>query len=172
MSTYWLTRTAMFLALTVLCQSLRVMLPLPPTFSFFVIGSLVNACLLTTARMLGITSALIICCIAPVIAYFQHMLPVPLLIIPVAAGNALMVFIYLSYNSTRIWSAISLAALGKMILLYTSVLWLLTNFIKLPSRAAELVIFVMGWPQLVTVITGGFLAQLVVVRLARRNITK
>lgn len=159
-----LTRTALLLALTILFQSLRLIIPLPPYFSTLMIGSLVNTCLLVALQTIGLSSALVLVVITPVVAYFQQLLPLPLLIIPVALGNAIYVLLYRSTWRLGQWPAVGLAALGKMTFMYIAFTWLLT-FIAIPPKLAAGLMFNMSWPQFVTGVIGGLLAEIVVKRI-------
>ena len=49
-----LVRGAMLIALTVVLQSLRLFIPLPPMASMFFIGTLVNMMLAVTVRLAGL----------------------------------------------------------------------------------------------------------------------
>lgn len=161
-----LARAALLLALTIVLQSLRLIVPLPPFFTTFVIGSFVNACLLIAVETAGLGAALVIAAVAPIVAYLQQLLPLPVFILPVAAGNVVYVLLF---RLGRGWSragAIGLSAVGKTALLYFSFVWLLT-LINLPPRLAQGLLFVMSWPQLVTTLLGGVLATVVVRRLNR-----
>ena len=72
----WITRTAILLALTVLFQSLRVLIPvMPADVSQYVVGSLVNLCLILAAVTVGIKGGMVIAVVAPVIAFIQDSLP-------------------------------------------------------------------------------------------------
>ena len=156
-----MTRTALLLAVALLCQTLRFFLPVPVIFSTFIIGALVNACLLIALQSVGLGPALLIACVTPVVAYFQQLLPIPLFILPVAAGNSL--YIWLFQRLLRIgpvMPAIGGAALGKTAFFYLAFFWLLT-LIQLPPAMTAAVMFVMSWPQLVTGVLGGLLAHLI-----------
>ena len=54
-----LVRGAMLIALTVVLQSLRLFIPLPPMASMFFIGTLVNMMLAVTVRLAGLKPALL-----------------------------------------------------------------------------------------------------------------
>lgn len=151
------TRTALLLALTVVLQSLRLFIPVPPVFSTFVIGSFVNACLLVSTEQGGLRPALLIAIVAPLVAWFQQLLPVPLLVLPVIAANIAYVAIFSYFLSKQRWLGLIAAAICKTILLYISVSYLLT-VIVLPPKVAAGITFVMSWPQLVTAVLGGILA--------------
>ena len=165
METRWLTRTALLLAITLLFQSLRLIFPIPPIASIFLIGSLVNASLLISAQMIGWHSALCIAILAPLVAYAQHMLPVPLFILPVALGNIGIVAVFLILLSRGWFIALISGAVSKALILYGSISWLLSSFVKLPPKTVSAMLFAMSWPQFVTAVVGGFLAHFIVMRL-------
>ena len=162
-----LTRTALLLALTLLFQSLRLTIPLPVLMSTFLIGTLVNACLLIAAETIGLRAALFISVMAPVVAYMQQLLPLPIFILPVLAGNAVYVVLFLAIFRWRRWLAILTAGFGKTAVLYGFFSWMLT-WIAVPGPMAAGLLFVMSWPQLGTAIAGGFLAGVIVQRVGSR----
>ena len=159
-----ITRTALLLALTLLFQSLRLLIPLPPFLSMFIIGSLVNSSLLIAGEKVGLYPALTIAAVAPVVAYFQLLLPLPVFIIPVALGNAVYIYLFLFASKWGRTPGTVLATLGKTVLLYAAFTWLLT-FIAIPPKLAAGIMLAMSWPQLVTGALGGLLASLVVKRI-------
>lgn len=159
-----LTRAALLLALTLLFQSLRLFIPIPAFFSTFLIGSLVNACFLTAAEKTGLIPALLIAAIAPVIAYFQQMLPLPPLIFPVALGNMLYIALYFYTARFRRDLAILLAAAGKAGFLFGAFTWLV-HLLAIPPKMATALLFVMSWPQVVTGVIGGVLMLLIIKRI-------
>lgn len=161
-----LARTALLLALTLLFQSLRLIIPLPLLISTFIIGSLVNTCLLMAVEMSGLRSAVVISLVAPCVAYFQQMLPLPIFILPVAIGNLLYSSIFWLSRKWKNWQRIFLSALGKTVFLYLSFVWLLT-FIAIKGKIAAGILFVMSWPQLVTTTAGGFLAVIISQRIKK-----
>lgn len=153
-----LTRTGLLLALTLVFQSLRFLIPLPPWMSTFLIGSLVNAALLVALQALGMRSALLIACVTPVVAWLQQLLPLPVFILPVAVGNSL--YIWLFFRLRRAgpeWLAVGSAALGKAAFFFLAFRGLL-SMLELPPALSAAILFVMGWPQLVTGLIGGFIA--------------
>ena len=160
-----LTRAALLLALTLLFQSVRFIIPVPPFFSTMIIGTLVNACLIVTLELVGFWPAAFIACVTPLVAYFQQLLPIPPLILPVACGNLLFVSLFfLLKKQFGQWAAVVGAAAGKAIFLYSAFTWMLT-WLGVPSALASALLFVMSWPQLVTGIAGAILAGMVVRRL-------
>ena len=116
------TRAALLLSLTILFQSLRLFIPMPPVFSTFLIGSLVNACLLVTVETVGLWPALMIGAAAPVVAWFQQLLPVPVFIFPVALANLVYVTIFFTLRNKMPWFGLVAAAAAKTLLLYMTIL--------------------------------------------------
>ena len=163
-----LTRAALLLALTVVLQSLRLFIPVPPFFSTFIIGSLVNACLLVALELAGLGAAAVIALVAPPVAWLQGLLPLPVLIVPVAAANLLYVLLFRAVLPRSRPLAIGLAAAGKTAFLFGAFTWLL-SFISLPPPLAAGLMFAMSWPQLFTTVMGGGLAAIVVKRMERFN---
>ena len=66
-----LVRGAMLIALTVVLQSLRLFIPLPPMASMFCIGTLVNMMLAVTVRLAGLKPALLAVVLLPFFAYLH-----------------------------------------------------------------------------------------------------
>ena len=153
-----LTRTGLLLALTLVFQSLRFLIPLPPWMSTFLIGSLVNAALLVALQALGLRSALLIACVTPVVAWLQQLLPLPVFILPVALGNSLYIWLFSRLRRAGPeWLAVGCAVLGKAAFFFLAFRGLL-SMLELPPALSAAILFVMGWPQLVTGLIGGFIA--------------
>lgn len=159
-----LTRTALLLAVTLIFQSLRFFIPIPVYASTFVIGSLVNACLLITVESAGLIPAVFLSVIAPTVAYFQQLLLLPIFIFPVALSNISYVGLYNAMLRWGKYKAACAAAISKTILLYFIFMWLL-SWIQIPAKAAAGLMFVMSWPQLVTGFLGAALSGAVIKRL-------
>jgi len=166
----WITRTAVMLALTVLFQSLRLIIP--ALGNQFIVGSLVNLALIVAAMTIDIKGGLVIAVLAPVIAFMQGQLPLFLMIIFVAAGNAVIVIAYaLLYRESFMSKIIALVvgAVAKFITLYVLVVvigipWL---FSGIGEKAKTALSINFSWPQLVTAAIGGVLALLVIPLLRR-----
>ena len=166
-----LTRTGLLLALLLAVQSLRLVMPLPPFITMFGIGSAVNACLLTAALFVGLRAALFMSVVAPIVAWLQQMLPLPVLIVPVAAANMVYVVVFsLLYRQQRHnYLAIAAAAPAKMAAMYLAADWLL-RLVQLPDAIAKLLRLMFSWPQLVTGVIGGALCLLIVGRLRKTGV--
>lgn len=163
MTTKIITRAALLLALTLVFQSLRFVIPITPFASTFVIGSLVNASLLVAAELTGLLPAAVIAVTAPITAYFQQLLPLPVFIFPVAGGNLVFICVYYFCLKKR-WLAVIAAASLKTAALYFSFLYLL-SLLTIPAKMSANLLFIMSWPQMITGVMGGLLAALIVRRL-------
>lgn len=159
-----LTRTALLLALTLTFQSLRYFIPIPMFLSTFLIGSLVNTCLLVALEIVGVKAAVFIAILAPVVAYFQQLLPLPIMILPVALGNALYIGVFLWGKKWQSWLRIGTAGLSKAVFMYSAFSWLLM-LLAIPGKLAASLLFIMSWPQFVTGVMGGIFAGILKKRL-------
>lgn len=157
-------RAALLLALLLVVQSLRFVVPLPPFVSMFAIGTLVNACLLISLEVAGWRLTMLSAFIAPVIAYMQQVLPLPILIFPVATANLAYITGYAALRRQNIWLGIALATAGKAALLWTSMNLLLAG-LELPPAVATILQNMMGASQLVTGLGGGMLCVLLMRRM-------
>ncbi len=169
MSRTKITRAGMLLALLLAVQALRLVIPLPPFITMFGIGSAVNACLLVAALYVGVRTALLMAVVAPTVAYLQQMLPVPVLIVPVAAANAVYILAFAVLYRKSPYLAVGVAALAKMAGMYVAIDWVL-QFVALPERIAALLKMMLSWPQLVTGVLGGALCLVIVARLGKTGL--
>ena len=167
MATKKLTYSALILALALVFQSLRLIVPIPPVIAPFIIGSLVNACLLIATTAVGLKSGLIISLITPFVAYIQGQLPLPLFIVPVFIGNGLLVSCYWLLERKARMAAVVVAAVAKTSALFIMFSALLA-FISLPDKLATALMFSMSWPQLVSGIAGGVIAIIVLFRINQK----
>lgn len=163
-----LTRASLVLAVMLMMQSLRLVLPLPAFVSMFVIGSIVNACLLMSLEVAGWRLALLAACIAPVVAYIQQALPLPVLILPVVLANIAYMAGYLVLRRRSRWGGIALATVSKVVLLWIAVGALLQS-IELPAMGVVILRNMLGGAQIVTGLAGGILCIVLVNKLQKIN---
>ncbi|MDU2066006.1 MAG: hypothetical protein E6713_14365 [Sporomusaceae bacterium] len=156
-----LVRGSLLLALALVFQSLRLMIPIPPMFTTFLIGTLVNSVLLFACEMVGLRAALFIAWITPLVAFAQQMLPLPVFILPVALANSVFLLSFYGLRHRASWLRLLGAATLKTVMMYSSFVWLL-SFLTLPAPAAKAILFVMSWPQFITGVGGGILALFLV----------
>lgn len=162
-----LVYTALLLALALTMQSLRFFIPLPAVLTTFLIGSLVNACILIAVDTAQLTGAILIAVVTPVMAYVQQLLLIPLFILPAALGNSFLAILYWLLRRRPTGIRICLAAAGKTILIYGCFVWLL-SLLAFPVPIAKALLFVMSWPQFVTGVVGGCMAVILIKRLPVR----
>lgn len=156
-----MVRGAMLLAVALVAQELRLILPLPPIISIFVIGTMLNAVMVIAVRFAGLTSGLIIATVLPVVAYLQGHLLVPIMIPVVVFGNLVLVTICGKWWGKGV---IFFGPVFKTIALYYGSLIVLSKF-GIQQRVADVILISMGWPQLITSILGIILATEVEKRL-------
>ncbi len=160
--TRYITTTAVFLALAVAFQSLRLILPASSIFGLInvqqlVIGCLVNLTIFLSAWLVGFWSAAALSVLTPFIAFFQGAVPIVPMIAAIAIGNlTLSLFAYL-LRDKRVISLI-IASVAKF-----SVLFALVTYVVIPvfvSAPAIKTVLSAGfsWPQLITGLGGGILA--------------
>ncbi|WP_182185449.1 hypothetical protein [Pectinatus frisingensis] len=149
-----LNRTALLLALIIVFQSLRLFLPIPFFVSVYIIGSLVNACFLLAAATIGCRFALILAVIAPIVAYMQKALPLPILILPIAAANLSYIAGYLMFFAKSRILAISMASIAKFVIIYLTVIGII-QYLGVTGKTSVMLTMMLGWPQLITGFTGG-----------------
>lgn len=159
----FITRTAMLLALTVVFQMVGRLIP----NNNFVVGPLVNACLLVSTVLGGIWSGIIISVVSPFTSLINNHAPVApalMLFAPVvAAGNAVLVLSF--YFIKKYWVAwgeytgILIGAVLKFFVLYSGIILFLRTF-SFP-KFAQTLIYLFGLPQLLTALAGGIIALVV-----------
>ncbi|TDX52325.1 ECF transporter S component [Orenia marismortui] len=154
--TKWLSRTAMLLALTLVVQILG--------FPIYITGPLINMMLLLATMLIGLGSGVLIGGLTPWIALVRGILPPPLApVIPfIIASNILFVLIYHLLDSKNKYLGIIIASLFKFLVLSIAVKFL----IDVPAKIAQL----MQTPQLITALTGGFLALFIFTYIMKTNL--
>jgi hypothetical protein len=148
-----LARGALLLALTAALQvSGRYLTSLMGPANIFIVGTLVNACLLIAVDVTGIGIASVIAFAAPVTALLTGA-PIPLPFLPfIGAGNFLLVL--MSYLFRRKAVGVIVGAAAKFLFLFGAV----SMFLRLgglPDVAAGILYFTFSWPQLATALLGG-----------------
>ena len=168
-SIYWITETAVMLALLVCLQALT------KPMGQLVTGSCVNVVLAVYALVGGLSCGLVVAFFSPVLAYLLGIAPQILTVPAIMLGNAVfVVLLALLADKTGkkilkqviAWIA---AAVGKFAVLYAVVVWLIcgvmsesllaAGVMKPPMLKALPAMF--SWPQLITALIGGALALLI-----------
>jgi hypothetical protein len=121
-------------------------------------GSIVNALLILSLVILGREAAILIAFLPSVVSLFLGFLPLVLApFLPfIITGNIILVLVFGFLRKKNYWLAMVSAGFLKFVFLAVSSSVIINLFIKGP--AAKQLVFMMSWPQLLTVICGGFLA--------------
>ena len=152
MNTKRLVVGALLVAIAVILQASRLIMPLPPLLTTFIIGTLVNMMLVLCVRLNGFTSAAVLSILLPIFAYMQGQLLLPMLIPVVALGNVLFAYFVerlksgvLGYIIPPVVKAVSMCASAYVVI----------AFLGIESVAMQKgILFAMSVPQLVTGFTG------------------
>ena len=159
----WVAQTGIFLALLIVAQ-----LVTRPFGNSILTGSLNNMLFILTVMICGISSALILSAISPVIAFLMGMAPfwpfIPVIIIGNMALVALWYFIALKEaDSGKLRQIIALvfAALVKFCILFFGIVHIVVPLILgLEGPQAAAVSAAFSYPQIITAAIGGVLALL------------
>ena len=153
---------AMFLALAFLLQSLRLLIPMMPgPVYMFLIGSLLNMVMALAIWRTRTRWAAIIGVLLPIGAFFQGQLPVAPMIPVVATGNAVFTLAAFVLGPRR---RAYFAPLLKAAVLFIGT-QLILRMLDLPAPMANVLTFMMSWPQIVTGCIGIFLSRILLKRL-------
>lgn len=157
---------AFFLAIAVLLQSLRLLMPMiPGPVNMFLIGSLVNMTLVMAVVYTGKVQLAALGLLLPCIAFFQGALPLVLMIPVVGIGNLLYAaIVFWLWKKPAVYMAAFLKA-GAL----TAGTWLVLLAVQVPGKMGTALSFMMGWPQIITGILGILLAKYLLQRLPARR---
>lgn len=163
----FITRTALLLALVVAVQMAGRLLP----NNNFIVGPLVNACLLVSTALAGVWSGIIISVVSPFSSLINNHAPVAAALLPfapfVAAGNAIFVLSFYLLRKKSAAAGIGIGAVLKFAFLYFAIRLFLRMFEF--SKFAKVLTALFSWPQLITALLGGVIALAVIKAL--KNIT-
>lgn len=176
----WITQTAAMLALLIGLQWAGSMIP-QPMVKQLVTGTCVNCVLAVTVLTAGWRSGITVAAISPVCAFLLGIAPNLIAVIPIMFGNALYItqlYMILADRTTPFWRkpyALITAALAKFGVMNFLIAEVICGMLKdrlLGQTLGDTVILTEGmlkklpamfsWPQLVTALTGGMLALLIV----------
>jgi hypothetical protein len=166
----WLTRTAVMMALLIALQALTKPL------GQLVTGSCVNAVLVVTVLVAGMSGGVTVALLSPIFAWLLGIAPQIVTVPAIMAGNAAYVVLLgllLAGNEKdfpRQISALATAATAKFVVLHLLVRYVICGLLadvllaqgvlKAPMLQALPAIF--SWPQLITALIGGAVALLIV----------
>lgn len=162
-----LVRAAMLLALTVVFQSMgRFLTPYMGQYNNFVVGPLVNACLMVAAAFTGLWGAGFIALAAPFFAIMTGaQLPLPFAPF-IGIGNLVIVVIFYIFINRSKTAGIIIGSVAKFAFLYAAIS-VFVRMSEMKPKQKMALLFSFGWPQLVTALIGGLLAVIIIRSLKR-----
>lgn len=163
-----ITGTAMLLAIALMVQSLRLIFPIPPQVSMFVIGTIVSATYVLATWRYSWKAGLVIAWITPIVAYAQGMLPIAPLVIVTGLGTTVYVLLVHWLRDKAKWLMIGVAAISRMVVLYCGALALLYLW-NITGPKAMTLLLVFSWPQLITSSLGIMIALVIMRRMSGQN---
>lgn len=162
--TLWITRTAVLVALLVVLQAVTASLG-----NVLITGSIVNLLLIVSVMTCGLASGLSVAVISPIIAKLIGIGPLWVLIPFIAAGNVILVLLWHFVGNLHIKhryaaniAALIAAAAGKFSVLYLGIVKIAVPLLlNLPEQQAKVISNMFSLTQLVTALTGGFIAFMI-----------
>lgn len=151
-----LTRTAVLLAVVVVVQMVGRSIP----NNNFIVGPLVNMCLLIAAMTAGLGGGMAIAVLSPFTSLINNNAPIAAALLPfapvIAISNVIFVLVFcFLFNKNKYIGVISAAVL-KFAFLFLAIR-LFLNIFAFP-KFAEKLIALFSFPQLITALVGGFIA--------------
>ena len=162
--TLWITRTAVFIALLIVLQAATA-----PLGNVLITGSIVNLLLIVSVMTCGLASGLSVAVISPIIAKLIGIGPLWVLIPFIAAGNIILVLLWHFVGTRNIKSknaayiaALIAAAAGKFCILYIGIVKIAVPLLlNLPEQQTKVISNMFSLTQLVTALTGGVIAVMI-----------
>lgn len=144
MKTNILTRTALLLALAIAVQQFKIQ---------WLTGPAINAILIMAVGYAGIYSGVLLGILTPILAFTQGIMPLMIVVPFIMGGNVLYCLGYYLLQKKNGLLGICLGALLKF-----SFFALAVNFIiEVPPKVS----YALGVPQLITALTGGVIAWVI-----------
>ena len=179
LKTRWITETAVMLALLICLQWAGSLIPHQMTKQL-VTGTMVNCVLAVTALLVGMSSGITVALISPVCAFLLGIAPNFITVAPIMAGNVCYVVLLRLIGGSDgkpLWkqgAALACAAAVTVAVRYLLVAKVICGVAAeglLGKKLGEIVVLappmlkmlptMFSWPQLVTAVSGGILALLI-----------
>jgi uncharacterized membrane protein len=160
----WITQTGIFLAILIVAQAVTRVFG-----TQFVTGSINNMLFVLAVMLCGLSSAMVLGVVSPVLATVLGIGPLWPFIPVIIAGNIIFVLLwhFVAFRheepgKARQIAALVTAALVKFGVLYLGIVHLVVPVIMgLPEPQASTVSALFSWPQIVTAVIGGGIAVLI-----------
>ncbi len=156
-----LSRTALLLAVVVVIQMVGRSLP----NNSFIVGPLVNMCLLVAAITAGIGGGIAISVLTPFTSLIGNNAPIAAALLPfapvIAVSNVILVLVFYFFYKKNKYIGVVCAAGLKFVFLFFSIRLFINIFDF--SKFAEKLVTLFSWPQLITALIGGFVALPIII---------
>ncbi|HEX9062355.1 MAG TPA: ECF transporter S component [Clostridia bacterium] len=166
----FITRTALFIALTVVFQFIGR--SIPGEVGSFITGPLVNCCIFVSTALLGVWGGVIVSVLAPFSSIINNHAPIAgilILFTPfIAVGNAILAVCFNWLNKKNVYLSVVAASALKFAFLAASInMFIKINTQKDVQEFTGKLVRLFTWPQLLTALVGGFIAIAVIKRLEK-----
>lgn len=166
MKTRDITGAALLLALALVGQNIRLILPMPFFLSMFIVGTCVCTCLVLASWRYGLWAGILIAVVTPIVAFLQDMIKFIPFIPLVAFGNVVYVLCaYLLRSQSFAIKIVGPTVLKAGLMTVGTFFLLQTLHISEPMKSA--ILLTMSWPQLITGAAGIMIASFLMHRLAK-----
>lgn len=163
-----LARIAILLAIAVVVQQLRILLPIPTPITTLMIGTIVNCILILAVQFTSLSWALRLALVLPCIAFVQGHLFATFQIPIVFISNGLYVWVYSKLQKK---SVLIIAPLVKTLAMAVGIV-IVVKLFGMDNRIISNLIFIMCWAQFITGILGLALARVIDNRMEGYNKNK
>lgn len=149
-----LVRAALFLAIALIVQSVRLFLPLPPVASMLLVGTVVNLSLCLTAWGSGLLYAGILSLLLPLVAYIQgHLLFAPMIVVVFVGNLVFCLALHAAQKGENSWKSLAFPPLLKAVVLWSGT-GIAAGLFHFPESVQRFLQISMGLPQWTMAVLG------------------
>lgn len=167
-----LSKSALLLAIAIVFQLIGRTIP---EINQFLVGPIINAVLLLSVYICGVKWGVLTAALTPILAWLVGQLAAPMApFIPfIIIGNIIYVMLFGAIRGKRygIYMGIILGSFAKFLFLSLSASHLVKLLkIGIPIKVLDKLVLSMGGPQLITALTGGIIAMVLIQILSKRKV--
>jgi hypothetical protein len=167
-----LSKSALLLAIAIVFQLIGRTIP---EINQFLVGPIINAVLLLSVYICGVKWGVLTAVLTPILAWVVGQLAAPMApFIPfIIIGNIIYVILFGAIKEKRygIYIGIILGSFAKFLFLSLSASYLVRLLkIGIPIKVLDKLVLSMGVPQLITALTGGIIAMVLIQILSKRKV--
>jgi hypothetical protein len=167
-----LSKSALLLAIAIVFQLIGRTIP---EINQFLVGPIINAVLMLSVYICGVKWGVLTAVLTPILAWVVGQLAAPMApFIPfIIIGNIIYVILFGAIKEKRygIYIGIILGSFAKFLFLSLSASYLVRLLkIGIPIKVLDKLVLSMGVPQLITALTGGIIAMVLIQILSKRKV--